>query len=141
MKKAGKYTKRSMGKIVLYSITTLVCILALAIAVGGFFLLWRAQNKESSAATEPSATVAETEAPADEDLFDSGEYAAVLTLTAEEAAEIDFLAAMERMELADGSGGYLLTREEYETLLSLLPEVDPADDLPAGEPILIRIQD
>ena len=87
----------------------------------------------------PMERAAETEALAADQ--DSGEYAAVLTIPAEVAAKIDFFAAMERMELADGSGGYLLSREEYETLLSLLPEAAPAEDLPAGEPILVRIQD
>lgn len=90
---------------------------------------------------KPVERVAGTEALTDQEPSDSGEYAAVLTIPAEAAAEIDFLGSMERMELADGSGGYLLSREEYETLLSLLPEAAPADDLPAGEPILVRIQD
>ena len=90
---------------------------------------------------KPVERVAGTEVLADQEPSDSGEYAAALTLPAEVAAEIDFLAAMERMELADGSGGYLLSWEDYETLLSLLPETQPAEDLPAGEPVLVRIQD
>ena len=89
----------------------------------------------------PLESIAGTGPLADQDLSDSEEYAAVLTLTADEAAGIDLLAAMERMEFSDGSSGYLLSREDYEALLSLLPEADPADDLPAGEPILVRIQD
>lgn len=89
----------------------------------------------------PLESIAGTGPLADQDPSDSGEYAAVLTLTADEAAGIDLLASMERMEFSDGSSGYLLSREDYEALLSLLPEADPADDLPAGEPILVRIQD
>ena len=89
----------------------------------------------------PLESIAGTGPLADQDLSDSEEYAAVLTLTADEAAGIDLLASMERMEFSDGSSGYLLSREDYEALLSLLPEADPADDLPAGEPLLVRIQD
>lgn len=90
---------------------------------------------------KPVERVAGTEALTDQEPSDSGEYAAVLTIPAEAAAEIDFLGSMERMELADGSGGYLLSWEDYETLLSLLPETQPAEDLPAGQPVLVRIQD
>ena len=90
---------------------------------------------------KPVERVAGTEVLADQEPSDSGEYAAALTLPAEVAAEIDFLGSMERMELADGSDGYLLSWEDYETLLSLLPETQPAEDLPAGQPVLVRIQD
>ena len=64
-----------------------------------------------------------------------------LTLTADEAGETGFFAGMEPMEWSDGSGGYLLSWEEFETLLSLLPEAEPAEDLPIGVAVFVRIQD
>lgn len=61
MKKAGKYVRRSKGRVALYIITVTVCILALCFVAGGFFLLYRASRSDSSEVTEPSTTVAETE--------------------------------------------------------------------------------
>ena len=61
MKKEGKYVRRSIGKMALYVITVTVCVLALCIVVGGFFLLYNANRNDSNEATVPSATVAETE--------------------------------------------------------------------------------
>ena len=78
---------------------------------------------------------------ADQEFSACAQPVLALTLTADEAGETGFFAGMEPMEWSDGSGGYLLSWEEFETLLSLLPEAEPAEDLPIGEAVFVRIQD
>ena len=78
---------------------------------------------------------------ADQEFSACAQPVPALTLTADEAGETGFFAGMEPMEWSDGSGGYLLSWEEFETLLSLLPEAEPAEDLPIGEAVFVRIQD
>ena len=89
----------------------------------------------------PMERMAETEALSDQEPSACEEYALVLTITAAEAEETGFFVGMEPMEWSDGSGGYLLHPEELETLLSLLPEAAPMDDLPTGQMVFVRIQD
>ena len=78
---------------------------------------------------------------ADQEFSACAQPVLALTLTADEAGETGFFAGMEPMEWSDGFGGYLLSWEEFETLLSLLPEAEPAEDLPIGEAVFVRIQD
>jgi hypothetical protein len=78
---------------------------------------------------------------ADQEFSACAQPVLALTLTADEAGETGFFAGMEPMEWSDGSGGYLLSWEEFETLLSLLPEAEPAEYLPIGEAVFVRIQD
>lgn len=78
---------------------------------------------------------------ADQEFSACAQPVPALTLTADEAGETGFFAGMEPTEWSDGSGGYLLSWEEFETLLSLLPEAEPAEDLPIGEAVFVRIQD
>lgn len=90
---------------------------------------------------KPKETTDGADPLADQEASEGEAYFTTLILTADEAEDIDFLAAMERMEFADGSSGYLLTREEYETLLSLLPDRDGAEAISDGQMAQVLIQD